>query len=197
MSKVRFVVAALLLVGLLAACSSGSDGGEDASTSMPTPPSSSGDSCTDPTGDVTGDSGPVVDAVGGAAGIDLAAAAATLDGDRVVVRFTTAGVIDEAVSPSFVVAQGNPYDPFSFEVRAVRDDATSAWKVILITWSQSEQRRPLDVPTTVAGNTLSFALARELLPPLANYLSFGATARVGGAVVFDDCSSLLPPTSAG
>lgn len=195
MSKVRVVVAAVLLVGSLAACASGSDDEDTTFTSPPVPPSSTGDTCSDPTNDVTRDAGTAPDVGGEPAGVDLITASATLEGDQVVVQFTTNGEIAALSSPSFVVAQGNPYDPFSFEVRAVRDDASATWNLTLITWSQAEQRRSIVTSTTVAANTLSFVLPKDVLPPLANYLSFGATAEVDGAIVFDDCSSLIPPTS--
>ncbi|WP_208027617.1 hypothetical protein [Rhabdothermincola sediminis] len=198
MSKIRVVLASGLLACLLGACASGS-GSEDQQASQPpspTPPSSTGDTCSDPANDLALDPG-METGTGGLEGIDLTTASATLEGDQLVVRFVTNGDIAAVPSPTFVVAQGDPFGPFSFELRASRDDTTSTWTVTLITWSQREERRPIPTDTTVAADTLSFRVPAESLPPIANYLSFGATAKVGDELAADDCSNLFPTTTGG
>jgi hypothetical protein len=197
-SKVRVVLASGLLACLLGACASGT-GSEDQQAGQPpspTPPSSTGDTCSDPLNDLARDPG-MEAGTDGLEGIDLATASATLEGDQLVVRFVTNGDIAAVPSPTFVVAQGDPFGPFSFELRASRDDTTSTWTVTLITWSQREERRPIPIEPTVAADTLSFRVPAGSLPPIANYLSFGATSKVGDKLASDDCSNLFPTTTGG
>jgi hypothetical protein len=190
------MVVSIFMVGLLASCGGGTDEGVDVPTPPPTPPSSTGDFCTDPTGDLSSDASADEGTGSAPAGLDIVSASAELGADRVVVRFDTNGEIASLVSPTFVVAQGNPFDALSFELRVVRDDSTATWAITLITWAEGEQRRSIVTEPVVSGSTLEFEVPTEALPPLANYLLFGATAEVDGqGIVFDDCSSLdVAPT---
>ena len=178
-----------LLLGLGAGCSSDDKGSDATSTSSSTlVPSSSGDTCTDPTGDLDLPVG-VTAATPGLSGIDLVSASATVDGDQLVVSMTAAGPVDAAPAATYVVAQGDPLGQLSFELRLVH--GTDGWTTTLITWpSQVETRQKLPITPKIDGATISTALPLSSLPPIALAMQFGTSAEVDGQVVVDDCSSL-------
>jgi hypothetical protein len=186
----KWVWVVVAVAGVLVAGCSDDDDPTTAPPPSQTLPSSTGDRCDDPVGDLTlgTASAPRADPPG----VDLVEAVADLDDDQLVVTITTAGAIDSAPSPSFIVGQGLPFEPFSFEIRLVRDDATGSWATTVITWPQVEQQRAIAVQPTVEGATITFTVPSSELPPLANYLTFGSSSRLpdGTGIVIDDCSSL-------
>jgi hypothetical protein len=191
----KFVwVGAVMACLLVVACSD-----DDDPTTTPPPsqtfPSSTGDECADPVGDLSLRSEP--EPLSEPSGVDIVESVAELVGDDLEVTFTTVGSIASAPSPTFVVGQGVPFEPFSFEVRAVRDDATDNWAVTVFTWPQAEQRRAIAVQPVVTDNTIVFSVPAAELPPLANSLTFGASSRLPGdaGIVIDDCSSLSQTTT--
>jgi hypothetical protein len=197
-TRVRRVMAVLAFGLLVTAAACSGDEGDDDTTPPPTQtiPSSTGDECADPVGDLT--LGSSSEPRAEPAGIDIVEASAVLSDDQLDVRFTTAGPINLVPAPSFVIAQGIPFQPLSFEVRVVRDEQTGNWGVTIITWPQEEQQRAVLTQPVVDNNTISFSLPASELPPLANYLSFGATSDVPDVgVVIDDCSSLNQPPTTG
>jgi hypothetical protein len=179
----------VLAGGVLVGCG-GSDGsaGNVAATTTTLVPSSQGDSCSDPTGDLDLPAG-VSASTPGLSGVDLVSASAKVDGDQLAVSLTTAGPIDAAPAATYVVAQGDPLGQYSFELRMVH--GTDGWTTTLVTWPQQvETRQKLPLTPKVDGATVSASLPLSSLPPIAQAMQFGATASVGGLVVVDDCSSL-------
>jgi hypothetical protein len=89
------------------------------------------------------------------------------------------------------VAQGDPLQPFSFELRIARTG--EAWSSLLVTWpSGREQRRDAGLAVVSEGTSLSTSVPLSALPPIASTMQFGAAAELSaGVVVIDDCSSLL------
>jgi hypothetical protein len=195
------LVAALLIVllgGALVACSSNGASDGAASANQPTVPPANGDRCQDPAGDLSSDA----KATGlgtDPPGIDLTAGSTVLsDDDELTVSFTTAGPITETPGTTFVVAQGTPYTPLAFEMRATAKDG-GAWDINVITWNTSEQSASVPVKPTVAGNQLTFTVPMASLPPLGLYQQFGTSAVVDGVAgrVIDDCSSLTTAPTVG
>ncbi|HEY6531272.1 MAG TPA: hypothetical protein VIY72_03140 [Acidimicrobiales bacterium] len=187
-SAVAVVVASLgLLFGVLAGCSS--DGGD--AGPLPTAgtlPDSTGDSCTDPTGDLDLPVGVSAEAPG-LSGVDLVDASATVNGEQLDISITTAGPIDAAPAATYVVAQGDPLGALSFELRMVHGD--DGWTTTLITWPDAKEKREQVAVTPVAsGSTLTASIPTASLPTVALALQFGTSARIGDALVVDDCSSL-------
>jgi hypothetical protein len=183
------LLAALVVAGAgLTACG-GSSGGDDAVPEATIPVSSStGDSCTDATGDLDLPAG-VPASTPGLTGIDIVSASATVEGDQLDVSMTMAGPIDAAPAATYVVAQGDPLGALSFELRMVH--GTDGWTTTLITWPRSvETRTKVPITPKVDGATLTVSVPLEGLPPIALALQFGAAAEVGDALVIDDCSSL-------
>ena len=179
---------AFLLLGPLAACSSDSDGGASPGSTTTLVPSSSGDSCTDPSGDLDLPAGVAADTPG-LSGVDLVSAAATVNGDHLDITMTAAGPIDAAPAATYVVAQGDPLGALSFELRMAH--GASGWTSTLITWPDAkETRAPLPITIKVDGATLTTSIPLSSLPPIALAMQFGASATVGNAIVIDDCSSL-------
>lgn len=198
------VVGLVLVAGAALACSSSSPASAPDSTTNSTSdsinpidaiPSSDGDSCTDPVGDISAsiraDAPPGV--LTEPAGIDIVSAAATVAGDDLHVTFVTNGPVASAPQPTFVVAQGEPLQPVSFEVRSVQA-ADGRWEVGLVRWPTGDEvRTVLPITPTVTGSTFDLLVPLAELGPIANYLGFGVSADVGqpDGVVFDDCSSLV------
>ncbi len=182
------VVAAALAAG---ACSNDDDGGSATTTSPgPVAPMSTGDVCTDPTGDLGED----VQAEGTLtepAGVDLVEASAELTDAGLEVRFETAGPVALAPQPEFFVFQGPPALPQSFEVQAARADDGS-WSVRLVTYTSGASTAELAVPVTAEGTTVSFTIPTADVPPVGTLLwSFGARAvPEPGRSVLDDCDPL-------
>ena len=106
------------------------------------------------------------------------------------VRFETAGPVATVPTPTFVVAQGDPLEPFSFELRLTRE--LDRWEVTLVTWPDArEKRQLLTTPVVAEGSTVSVEVPLDALPPIALSLQFGAASEVPrGVFVIDDCSSL-------
>jgi hypothetical protein len=183
------VAASLAVTG----CSDADEGEAQApATATTLVPSSTGDRCDDPRGDLDVPPGVPEDALGALAGIDLVTAAATVEGEELQVAFDVAGPIADVAAPTFVVAQGDPLESLSFELRLARTDA--AWASELITWpSGREERRDAGLVVVADGARLTTALPLAELPPIALSLQFGAAAELSdGLVVIDDCSSLAP-----
>jgi hypothetical protein len=183
------LLAAVVLAGAgLVACG-GSSGSDDAVPEATIPvASSTGDSCTDVTGDLDLPAG-VPAATPGLTGIDLVAASATVVGDQLDVSMTMAGPVDAAPAATYVVAQGDPLGALSFELRMVH--GADGWTTTLITWPQAvETRTKVPITPKVDGATLTASVPLEGLPPIALALQFGTSAEVGSALVIDDCSSL-------
>jgi hypothetical protein len=188
-ARALVVVMALLALG---ACS---DDGDDEPADGAEPsvlervPSSDGDECEDPVGDLSASATAEAGVGSDPPGIDLVKASALAEGDVLEVRFETAGPIEEAPDPSFVVAQGAAGDELGFEIRAVRGEGGN-WALTLIRWGpQGEARTSIADPVDVDGNVLSYAVPLSALPPLALYIAFGSTARVPGVgTVLDECS---------
>jgi hypothetical protein len=174
-----------------AACSD--EGGDDTvlPTVLPTVPSGTGDRCADESGDLDLPVGVDPSEVAPFAGIDLVDASALVEGEQLVVSFTAAGPIDDVPSPTFVVAQGEPLQALSFELRLAPGD-DGGWDAVLVTWPSSrEDREPVAVDVVVDGSTLRTALPLDGLPPIARTMQFGATSEPeDGLVVIDDCSNL-------
>jgi hypothetical protein len=196
---VRKLTAALLPLALalaVASCSSDDDP-DQAGTTQPTLPAATGDACDDPASDITADV--KADGVGAEpAGIDITRAEAELtDDDQLDITFTTTGPITETSGTTFAVAQGTPFSPLAFELRATAGDA-GTWDLKAITWDSAERSTSVPVRPTVSGNTLSFTVPMENLPPLGLYLSFGASSVLDGVGrVLDDCSSLTTAPTIG
>jgi hypothetical protein len=184
-------VAAVAVLSVAAvACSSADEGadGDGAAATSTLVPSSDGDTCDDPTGDLDLPVGVGADTPG-LSGIDLVSASATVEAEELAVSITTAGPVDEAPAATYVVAQGDPLGALSFELRLVH--GTDGWTTTLITWpDQVESRQPLALTPTVDGSTISTSLPLASLPPISMAMQFGATATVGDLIVVDDCSSL-------
>jgi hypothetical protein len=186
-SRSLAVAVALVLALAVAGCSSDDEADAPPATGG-TVPSSTGDACTDPVGDLDLPVGVTADSPG-ISGVDLVEAEAVVEGDVLAITITTAAPIDDAPSPTFVVAQGDPLGALSFELRMER--GADGWESTMITWPNStEQRQPIDVEPTVEGDELRASLPLEGLPPIALVIQFGASAEVGNAVAIDDCSSL-------
>lgn len=187
------VVVVVALLG--AACSDDGDDGEGSqapATETTLVPSSTGDRCDDPRGDLDVPPGVPEDALGPLVGIDLVTTAATVEGEELQVAFDVAGPIDGVAAPTFVVAQGDPLESLSFELRLTRTGGV--WASELITWpSGREERRDVGLTVVVDGARLTTAVPLAELPPIALSLQFGAAAELAdGLVVIDDCSSLAP-----
>ena len=188
----RFIAVLLIVVFgcALLACSS-DDSTDNADTAnQPTVPPAKGDQCQDPTGDLSSD----IKAAGVGTeppGIDLVSTSAQLqDDDTLDVTFTTAGPITDTAGTVFVVAQNSAGSPLGFEIRATSKGG-GQWGISAITWTPNEKSTSVPVSPTISGNTLSFTVPMETLPPLALYLQFGSTTDVEGVgQVFDDCSGL-------
>lgn len=195
MKKLASLVVMLALAGSFSACSSDEPDDETIS-SQPSVPSSTGDQCEDPVGDLTADA--KTEGVGTEpAGVDITAASAEVQGEDLVVSFTTAGPIDQTPGTTFAVAQGTPFSALAFEMRATATD-TGAWDVKLITWDAAERSTSVPVRPTVSGNTMTFTVPMRSLPALALYIQFGASAVLEGAGrVVDDCSSLSTASTVG
>jgi hypothetical protein len=186
------LVAALALTG--AGCSDDDGGGGDAGPvgSASPVPSSDGDRCQDPTGDLDVPAG-VDPALGPRlAGIDLVDSAGLVEGEVLRVSFTAAGPVADVPDPTFVVAQGEPLQPLSFELRLSR--RAGAWQSTLVTWpSGTEERQAVPNPVAVDGANVAIDLPVASLPPIARTMQFGAAAEPeAGVVVIDDCSNLTP-----
>lgn len=201
MTARRLAVLALSLALAASACSDDGEQSADTTSPSPTPsvldtvPSSDGDECVDPTGDLS--TGAAVEGVGSEpAGVDLVRGAALVEGDELAVRFETAGSIASLVDPLFVVGQGDAGGSLSFELRA-ESDLEGNWTLTLIKFEPDETRVSIPNPVTVDGSTLTFRVPLSALPPIGLYMSFGATAEAAGVgTVLDDCSSLgAPPTT--
>jgi len=152
-------------------------------------PSSAGDSCDDPSGDLDAPGVPD-DVRDSLAGIDLVGASAVVEGDELLVHFDVAGPVADVAAPTFVVAQGDPLEALSFELRITRTGGT--WASTLITWpSGREQRQEAALPIVAEDTSVSTALPLSALPPVALSLQFGTAAELpDGTIVIDDCSSL-------
>ena len=184
-----FALGAVVVTGALVGCSSDGDG---AGPPLPTVgtlvPPGSGDTCTDPTGDLDLPAG-VSATAPGLTGIDIVEASATTAGDQLKISFTMAGPIDEAPAATYVVAQGEPLGALSFELRMLHGD--DGWTTTLVTWPGSEETRTqVPVTPTVSGSTLTASIPTSSVPAIALAMQFGASARVGDVLVVDDCSSL-------
>ncbi len=153
-------------------------------------PSSTGDRCDDPVGDLDIPAGVPEEGLAGLAGVDLVEGEAAVDGDVLAVRFETAGPVETVPTPTFVVAQGDPLQPFSFELRLTRE--LDRWEVTLVTWPDArEKRQLLSTPVSADGTTVAVDVPLDALPPIALSLQFGAASEVSpGVFVIDDCSSL-------
>ncbi|MCU0311473.1 MAG: hypothetical protein MUE36_11090 [Acidimicrobiales bacterium] len=187
------VVVGLVVTSVGSAGCSGSDDGDAAAPSTSAVvPSSSGDRCDDPTGDLDVPAGVPPEVLPALAGIDLVTAEATVEGEQLAVRFEVVGPVADVPDPTFVVAQGDPLDPLSFELRIAR--RADQWQVTLITWPDAREKRQLvAAPVTAADGTVAVDVPLAGLPPIALTLQFGATAEVSPSiVVFDDCSNLNP-----
>ncbi|MCD9624693.1 hypothetical protein [Rhabdothermincola salaria] len=181
-------VLALVVVG----CSdSGSDEDGPAlpATATTLVPSSTGDRCDDPTDDLDAPGVPD-DVRASLSGIDLVGASAVVEGDELLVRFDVAGPLAEVADPTFVVAQGDPLESLSFELRLTRTDGD--WSSTLVTWpSGREQRQEAGLEIEAEDTAIATSLPLSALPPIALSLQFGAAAELpDGTIVIDDCSSL-------
>lgn len=195
-------VLAVLLLGLASlACSSGSESGDEGASNAvaPTVLQATGDKCQDDVGDLSSD----IKAAGigtDPPGIDLVSASAALqDDDTLDVTFTTAGPITDTEGTAFIVAQGSAGSPLGFEIRATSKGG-GTWGITAVTWPRDEKSVSVPVSPIVSGNSLSFTVPMESLPPLALYLQFGSTSDVAGVGrVIDECSSLTtaPTVSIG
>lgn len=191
------LVLLLVPLALLAASCSSDDDGDPTAASTPTLPQSDGDVCDDPASDITADV--KADGVGAEpAGIDIVRARAELtDDDQLDVRFTTVGPTTETPGTTFIVAQGTPFTPLAFELRATAGEG-GAWRVETVTWDTAERKTSVPVSPIVTGETLSFTVPMDGLPPLGLYLSFGASSELDGVGrVLDDCSSLATAPTVG
>lgn len=192
-TAVASLVALLAVPVLAAGCSSGDSGGDAApATTTTLVPSSSGDRCTDPVGDLDIPTGvdPALTPV--LAGVDLVTGVAEVKGDVLSVEFTGAGPIADVPDPTFVVAQGDPLQPLSFELRLTRRDGQ--WQALLITWPDAkEQRQAISTPVVPGERSVAVDVPLSSLPPIALSMQFGATSEVSkNVIVIDDCSSLNP-----
>jgi hypothetical protein len=195
----RRLARVLLAVGLVVAIAAGAagcsddGGGVDAapSTAPPTVPSGNGDRCADERGDLDLPVGVDPSNTVPFNGIDLVDVGAEVQGDQLAVSFTSVGSIDDVPAPTFVVAQGEPLQAVSFELRVVKGD-DGGWDGVLVTWPSSrEERKPVALDVQVDGTTLTTSIPLDDLPPIARTLQFGATSEPkDGLVVIDDCSNL-------
>lgn len=184
------LLAALALSVAVTGCAGGSDDeAAPVETSTTLVPSSTGDRCDDPTGDLDAP-GAGADALATLSGIDLTAASADVEGEELVVRFQVAGPVTDVAEPTFVVAQGDPLESLSFELRLTRTG--DQWSSTLVTWpSGREQRQDAALGVEVDDSSITTALPLSALPPVALSLQFGAAAGLpDGTVAIDDCSSL-------
>jgi hypothetical protein len=181
---------AVLVVGATACSDDGTD--DTVVPTVPaTVPSGSGDRCADERGDLDLPVGVDPSNTVPFNGIDLVDAAAEVQGDDLVVSFTTAGPIEDVPSPTFVVAQGEPLQSLSFELRIVGAE-DGGWDSVLVTWPISrEEREPVALDVEIEGTTLTTSLPLADLPPIARTLQFGAASEPqDGLVVIDDCNNL-------
>jgi hypothetical protein len=192
---------AVVFVAVVALAAVGCSSGEEADSvdNQPTVPAADGDACQDPVGDLSSDAKAA--GVGTEPpGVDLVSASAVRnDDDTLDVTFTTAGPVTDTASTIFFAAQPSAGSPLGFEIRAA-SSGTGQWDVRAITWSPDEKSTSVPVSPAVAGNTLSFTVPLESLPPLSLLLQFGSTTEVEGVgTVIDDCSSLTtaPTVSIG
>lgn len=188
--RVGAALALLLLgVGGFAGCSSDNGGSASDTTLGTLVPNSTGDACTDPTGDLDLPVGVSADTPG-LSGVDLTQTSATVEGDQLRISITTAGPIDQAPAATYVVAQGDPLGALSFELRMVH--GSDGWSSTLVTWpTGAEKREPVPVTPVVSGSTLTASIPTSSLPAVALAMQFGSSATVDGSIVVDDCSSLL------
>jgi hypothetical protein len=194
---VGFLVALVALPPMLVACSGSTDtSGPDVSNlnlSVPASQRAQGDECNDPTGDLQSD------VKGGQnqsepAGIDLVHSKAKVEGDNLDVSIQTAGPIESATNPLFVVQQGDTSSVVamdqSFELRAARD-GQGPWTLNLITFANNRERpaQPLSVPVDVQGNQLSYSIPLKSLPQIATIVwQFGSSSGVSDdSRVIDEC----------
>lgn len=201
----------LLVVGLLVSLTACSGSGGDASPPS-TPanngtlaPTTKGDVCEDPRGDLGTDAKVAAGNLAEPAGIDLLRAEAALSDDSLRVTYTTAGPVNLVDRPMFLMEQGVPGQDVSFELRAAPLGPGSPWTLSLITFRAGQEQSPLTLPNpiTVSGDTVSYEVARKDLPPISTLIwQFGSTSGNPDdpdvTVVFDDCSALTAsaPTTA-
>jgi hypothetical protein len=203
----------LLAAGLLLSLTACSGSGNDASTVTPPPnngtvaPTTRGDVCDDPTGDLGTDAKVAAGTLSEPAGIDLVRAEAELTDTSLKVTYRTAGPVNLVEEPLFLMEQGVPGQDVSFELRASPLGPGTPWTLRLITFRAGQEQSPITLPTpiTVSGDTVSYEVSRRDLPPVATLIwQFGSTAGNPSdpdvTVVFDDCSSLsksVPTTAPG
>lgn len=150
-----------------------------------------GDQCDDPTGDIQ-DSVRSAGTLADPPGIDIVHAEAKLVDDTALnVVFQTAGPIESATDPLFIVLQGDTSQAInqSFELRA--QAKAGRWGVTLITFANNRENpgKDLGVPVTVGGNQLSYSVAKSSLPTIATILwQFGSSAGISANNrLIDDC----------
>jgi hypothetical protein len=201
--------AALVALGVsTVACSSSSDtsSGPDASQlkfGATGTSKTQGDECSDPTGDLQSE----VKSAGNLsepAGIDLVHTAAKVEGDTLHVTFQTAGAVESATNPIFIVQQGDVSSVAalneSFELRAKRD-GQSPWQLNLITFANNREKpaQPLNIPVDVQGSTLSYSVPLSMLPRIATIVwQFGSSAGVSDeSRIIDDCEPFAQQAPTG
>jgi hypothetical protein len=174
----------------------GEDGDRPEPSVLEKVPSSDGEECVDVRGDLSTDIGSSRGVGSEPPGIDILRASIQPEGPDFVVLFETAGPIQDAVSPIFIVAQGDVGGDLSFELRSTRTGEGN-WALEIVTWEPDEVRTSVANPVRVDGNTLSYTIPSDALPPLGLYIAFGAAAEVEGVgTVFDDCNPFeTPPTT--
>jgi hypothetical protein len=194
MGKRTVVLATLALV--LAGASS-CKGGGDTGNPLGTNPPNTGAVCDDNAGDLSR----VANERGGTlkepAGVDIVHAEAKVADPALRVEFRTAGPIESAPNPEFIMAQGPAGQADSWELTATRDEA-GTWGLRLGTFRTNARggveeapKTVLQVPVNVRDNVLSYEVALKDLPRIATYVwLFGARSSLSPddeAAIFDDC----------
>ena len=200
---------ALLVAG--SACSSSEDVTLPDDVSIVTlPPPTDGARCTDPKGDISDNPQQAAGSLSEPAGVDLVEAVADVSDTDMTITLTAAGAIEEAPQPIFYVSQGPSGLEASFELR-VQPTNTGAWTASLITWDEAgggvreSAPKPLSVPVTVDGSTLTFTVPLTELPKIVTLVwQFGSSATLPAApgattpkTVFDDCNNMSDQTGPG
>ena len=99
--------------------------------------------------------------------------------------------------------QGDVSAPdYSFELRSepiAGSPPGTPWGLTLITFKGGEQRKALSTAVLVQGNTITYTVPLNDLPPIATLQwTFGSTSTAANnTVTFDDCNSFTAPPDAG
>ncbi len=164
---------------------------------------SKGFTCHDPKGDISLDTATNVKGTrSDPSGIDILLASTNVTSSELEVKFQTAGPITNAAKPLFDLVAGDlsTAPAQSFELRALpagSQGAAGQWAVTLYTFENGQRTTELSVPVVVQGDSLSYSVPLNQLPPIVTLQwQFGTSSeQPDGTTPFDDCNSFTATSS--